>query len=131
MLTVCTAEISSKSFWPEGLKIFGDQKMCAGNQILKLRSQLAPRIFFLSQALCRYYSNSIAIVFRNVTTVTEEHNRWCDPIGGSRIRMQKMLGAVGGMFLFSFLPCDFENEIWVEKGVFICCLSCYVSCYDT
>ena len=42
----CTAEISSKIFWPEGPKIFGDQKFCAGDQILKLRSQLAPRIFF-------------------------------------------------------------------------------------
>ena len=45
MLTVCTTEISSKMFWPEGPKIFGDQKICAGDQILKLRSQLAPRIF--------------------------------------------------------------------------------------
>ena len=33
VLTVCTAEISSKSFWPEGPKIFGDQKICAGDQI--------------------------------------------------------------------------------------------------
>ena len=31
--TVCTAEISSESFWPEGAKIFGDQKICAGDQI--------------------------------------------------------------------------------------------------
>ena len=33
VLTVCTAEILSKSFWPEGPKIFGDQKICAGDQI--------------------------------------------------------------------------------------------------
>ena len=33
VLTVCTVEISSNSFWPEGPKIFGDQKICAGNQI--------------------------------------------------------------------------------------------------
>ena len=44
MLKVCTAEISSKMFWPEGPKIFADQKICAGNLILKLKSQLAPRI---------------------------------------------------------------------------------------
>ena len=56
MSTVCTAEISSKMFWPKGPKIFGDQKICAGDQILKLRSQLAPRIFFLSRALLRTVS---------------------------------------------------------------------------
>ena len=50
MLTVCTAAISSKLFWPKGPKIFGDQKICAGDQILKLRSQLAPRIFFLKSS---------------------------------------------------------------------------------
>ena len=50
MLTVCTAEISSKIFWPEGPKIFGDQKICAGDQIFKLRSQLAPWIFFLKSS---------------------------------------------------------------------------------
>ena len=33
VLTGCTVEISSKSFWPEGPKIFGDQKICAGDQI--------------------------------------------------------------------------------------------------
>ena len=39
-----------------------------------------------------------------MNTGTEEHNGWCDPIGGSRIKMLKMLGAVGGLFLVSFLP---------------------------
>ena len=39
---------------------------------------------------------------------------WHNPIGGSRIKMLKMLGAVGGLFLVSFLPliyCDLENQI--------------------
>ena len=39
-----------------------------------------------------------------VNTDTEEHNEWRDPIGGSRIKMLKMLCAVGGLFLVSFLP---------------------------
>ena len=33
VLTVCTADFSSKSFRPEGPKSFGDQKIGAGNQI--------------------------------------------------------------------------------------------------
>ena len=33
VLTVCTGEIWRKSLWPEGPKIFGDQKICAGDQI--------------------------------------------------------------------------------------------------
>ena len=33
VLTVCTADFSSKSFQPKGQKIFGDQKICAGDQI--------------------------------------------------------------------------------------------------
>ena len=33
VLTVCTAEISSKSFRPKGPKIFGDLKIGAGDQI--------------------------------------------------------------------------------------------------
>ena len=39
-----------------------------------------------------------------VNTGTEEHNGWRDPIGGSRIKTLKMLGAIGGLFLVSFLP---------------------------
>ena len=31
--TVCTAENLSESFRPEGPKIFGDQKICPGDQI--------------------------------------------------------------------------------------------------
>ena len=64
MSTVCTAEISSKTFWPEGPKIFGDQNICAGNQILKLRSQLAPRIFFLksSPAMAPNLTSTVAIL---------------------------------------------------------------------
>ena len=33
-----------------------------------------------------------------VNTGTEEHNRWCNYIGGSNIKMLKMLGSVGGLF---------------------------------
>ena len=33
VLTVCTADFSSNSFRPEGPKIFGDLKICAGDQI--------------------------------------------------------------------------------------------------
>ena len=37
-------------------------------------------------------------------------------IGGWKIKMLKMLGAVGELFLVSFLPfCDLENQIWVAK----------------
>ena len=32
VLTVCTADFQSKSFWTE-TKIFADQKICAGDQI--------------------------------------------------------------------------------------------------
>ena len=43
MSTICTAEISSK--------IFGDQKICAGDQILKLRSEPAgPKDCFLKSS---------------------------------------------------------------------------------
>ena len=49
-MTVYTVEISSKIFWPKGPKIFGDQNNCAGDQILKLRSQLAPKFFFLKSS---------------------------------------------------------------------------------
>ena len=38
-----------------------------------------------------------------VNTGTEEHNGWHEPIGGSRIKVLKILGAVGGLFLVSFL----------------------------
>ena len=49
VLTVSTVEISSKSFWPKGPKIFGRPKnLCwRPNLNLKLRSQLAPSFFFL------------------------------------------------------------------------------------
>ena len=40
----------------------------------------------------------------HVNTGTEEHKGWRDPIGGSRIKTLKMLGAVGGLLLASFLP---------------------------
>ena len=50
MLTVCTAEISSKIFWPKGPKIFD-------NQHLKLKSQLAPR-FFSKVKLCTVQSQT-------------------------------------------------------------------------
>ena len=33
VLTVCTADFLSNSFRPKGPKIFGDQKIFAGNQI--------------------------------------------------------------------------------------------------
>ena len=58
MLTVCNAEISSKMFWPKGPKIFGGQKIYAGDQILKLRSQLAPRIC-VSSAKHRHYEKTL------------------------------------------------------------------------
>ena len=50
-----------------------------------------------------------------VNTGTEEHNGWRDPIGGSRIKTLKMLGAEGGLFLLSFLP--LLLPCWVEKKV--------------
>ena len=69
MLTVCSAEISSKIFWPKGPNIFADQKICVGDQILKLRSQLVTKDFFskvepcicVCQYVCMYtyiYNNS-------------------------------------------------------------------------
>ena len=45
MLTVCTV-----IFWPEGPKIFGDQKICAGDQILKLREPAGPKDFILKSS---------------------------------------------------------------------------------
>ena len=46
---------------------------------------------------------------------------WHKPTGGSRIKMLKMLGAVGGLFLVSFLPLIIVTLkiklIWMEKKV--------------
>ena len=49
---------------------------------------------------------------------TEEHNGWHDP--DSRIKMLKKLGAVGGLFLVSFLPLSG----WKKVSFFLNKLKC-------
>ena len=49
-----------------------------------------------------------------MNTGTEEHSGWRNSIGGSRIKMLKMLGVVGGLFKVCFL----SLSMWKTVSLF-------------